>query len=63
MKEKEYQLELGEEGLAEDDKFLLECNFDDLATTNGKHQEYWILGIQAAREARRLHATARDSSQ
>ncbi len=39
MKEIEYQLELGEEGLAEDVKFLLECNFGELATTNGKHQE------------------------
>jgi hypothetical protein len=63
MKEIEYQLELGEEGLAEDDKFLLECIFGELATTNGKHQEYWILGIQAAREACRLCAMARDLSQ
>jgi hypothetical protein len=63
MKEIEYQLELGEERLAEDDKFLLECIFDELATTNGEHQEYWILGIQAAREVCRLRATARDSSQ
>jgi hypothetical protein len=63
MKEIEYQLELGEEGLAEDDKFLLECIFNNLATTNGEHQEYWILGIQAAREACRLRATARDLSQ
>jgi hypothetical protein len=63
MKEIEYQLELGEEGLAEDDKFLLGCIFDELATTNSKHQEYWILGIQAAREVCCLCATARDSSQ
>jgi hypothetical protein len=63
MKEIEYQLESGEEGLAEDNKFLLECIFDKLATRNGKHQEYWILGIHAAREACRLRATARDSSQ
>jgi hypothetical protein len=63
MKEIEYQLGLGEEGLVEDDKFLLECNFDELATTNGEHQEYWILGIQAVREVCRLCATARDSSQ
>jgi hypothetical protein len=63
MKEIEHQLKLGEEGLAEDNKFLLECSFDELATTNGKQQEYWILAIQAAREACRLRATARDSSQ
>jgi len=65
MKEIEHQLDfLGEEGLAEEDKFLLECNFDKLATTNGEQQqEYWILAIQAAREACRLRATARGSSQ
>ncbi len=63
MKEIEHQLELGEEGLAEEDKFLLECNFDELATTNGEQQEYWILAIQAAREACRLCAMARGSAQ
>jgi len=63
MKEIEHQLDLGEEGLAEEDKFLLECNFDELATTNGEQQEYWILAIQAAREACRLWATARGLSQ
>jgi hypothetical protein len=63
MKEIEHQLELGEEGLAEEDKFLLECNFDELATTNGKQQEYWILVTQAAREACRLCAMARGSAQ
>ena len=46
------------EGLAEEDKFLLECNFDELVTTNGGQQEYWILAIQAAREACRLRAAA-----
>ena len=63
MKEIEHQLDLGEEGLAEEDKLLLECNFNKLATTDGKHQECWILGIQAAREACRLRTMARDSSQ
>ncbi len=63
LKEIVHQLVLGDEGLEEEDKFLLECNLDKLATTNSKHQEYWILGIQAAREACRLRATARDSSQ
>ena len=56
MKEIAHQLEMGDEELAENDKFLLECNFDELATTNGQQQEYWILAIQAAREACRLAA-------
>jgi hypothetical protein len=63
MKEIEHQLELGEEGLAEEDKFLLECNFNELATTNGEQQEYWILAIEVAREACRLRTTARSSAQ
>jgi hypothetical protein len=35
----------------EDDKYLLECNLSDLATTNGEEQEYWLLAIKAARMA------------
>ena len=58
LKEIEHQLALGNEGLEEEDKFLLECNFDELVTTNGEQQEYWILAIQAAREACRLRAAA-----
>jgi hypothetical protein len=61
LKEIEHQLVLGDEGLAEEDKFLLECNFNELVTTNGKQQEYWILAIQAVREVCRLRAAARDT--
>jgi hypothetical protein len=63
LKEIEHQLALGLEGLAEEDRFLLECNFDDLSSTTGEHQEYWLLGIQAAREASRLRAKAGDKLQ
>jgi hypothetical protein len=51
IKEIKHQLALGSESLKEEDRFLLECNFDKLATTTGEHQEYWLLAIQAAREA------------
>ncbi len=47
----EEQLALGEEGLEEDDKFLLEINLDELNDTTGEDQEYWLLALQAAREA------------
>ena len=50
----EDQLELGEEGLEEEDKYLLEINLDDLTTTSGETQTYWLLAIRAAREARIL---------
>jgi len=50
----EEQIELGGEGLEEADKYLLEINLEDLATTNGETQTYWLLAIRAAREARRI---------
>jgi hypothetical protein len=50
LKEIDRQLTLGLEGLAEEDRFLLECNFDSLTATTGEHQEYWLLAIEAARE-------------
>jgi hypothetical protein len=50
LKEIKHQLTLGPERLAKEDRFLLECNFDELKTTSGKNQEYWLLAIQAARE-------------
>jgi hypothetical protein len=42
---------MGANNLMEDDKYLLECNLLDLATINGKKQEYWLLAIKAARMA------------
>jgi hypothetical protein len=51
LKEINRQSTLGPEGLAKEDRFLLECNFDNLTTTTGDHQEYWLLAIQATRAA------------
>jgi hypothetical protein len=51
IKQIEYQLDLGEESLAEEDRFLLECNSDNLSTTAGESQGYWLLAIRATREA------------
>ncbi len=59
LKEIERQLSLGPEGLDEQDRFLLECNFDDLANSPGKNQAYRLLAIIAAREASRLHRKVR----
>ena len=56
-----HQLVLGAEGMAKEDGFLLECNFDKFVLTNGEHQEYWLLTIQAAREACQLCALANRS--
>jgi hypothetical protein len=51
LKEIAKQLSMGAENLMEDDKYLLECNLSDIATTNGEQQEYWLLTIKAARMA------------
>ena len=50
----EDQLEIGEEGLEEEDQFLLEINLEDLDTSSGEDQTYWLLALEAAREARAL---------
>ena len=50
----EEQLVRGEEELAEEDRFLLEINLDDLDHSTGEEQTYWLLALQAAKEARQL---------
>jgi hypothetical protein len=63
LKEIKHQLALGPEGLHEEDRFLLECNFNDITSTTGEHQGYWLLGIQAAREAARIRNENRGEAQ
>ncbi len=58
LKEIDHQLLLGPKGLSEEDQFLLECNFDELTSTAGKQQEYWLLAIQAAQEVSRSRGLA-----
>jgi hypothetical protein len=61
--EVENQLNIGPDGPNEQDWFLLECNVDELANTTGEHQEYWLLAIQAAREASRTRTGQADTDQ
>jgi hypothetical protein len=63
LKEAENQLAIRPEGLDEQDRFLLECNFNEMATTTGEDQEYWLLAIQAAREASRIRRAKADMEQ
>ena len=42
---------MGLEGLGEEDKYLMENNFDDLETTSDERQAYWLLSVKAARDA------------
>ena len=50
----EEQMEIGEEGLDEKDHFLLEINLNDLESSSGDDQHYWLLQITAARRAHML---------
>ncbi len=49
------QLSMGANNLMEDDKYLLEWNLLDLATTDGEQQEYWLLAIKVARMVSLIH--------
>lgn len=56
------ELELGGEGLAEEDLYLLEINLDDLVTMSGEDQTCWLMAIQATRVRRTLQqATATEA--
>ena len=50
----EDQMDLGEEGLDPRDHYLLEINLEDLETTSGEEQQYWLLQLQAARRESQL---------
>jgi hypothetical protein len=50
----EAQQDMGWEDLTEEDQYLAEVNLEDLEHTSGERQEYWLVAIQAAREASRL---------
>ncbi len=51
QQEIEAQQEQGYEGLLEEDQYLAEVNLDNLESSSGERQEYWLVAICAAREA------------
>ena len=63
LKEIEHQLSLGPDDLDEEDRFLLEFNFDDIRSTTGEDQGYWLLGIQAPREVSHICRKASKEAQ
>jgi hypothetical protein len=63
LKEVKNQLAIGLEGLDKQDRFFLECNFNEMATTSGEDQEYWLLAIQAAREVSHIRRAKADTEQ
>jgi hypothetical protein len=52
----ERQRELGDAGLLEEDKYLAEVNLEEMATSSGERQHYWLLAIQTARNHYALRA-------
>ena len=54
QQEIEKQRELGGEGLAEGDKWMMEIDLENLDNTSGESQFYWLVAIQTAREAFQL---------
>ena len=47
QREIEDQIELGGSGLDEQDRYLLEINLEDLDTSTGEYQYYWLIEIRA----------------
>ena len=45
----EDQIEMGGIGMAEEDMYLLEINLDDLESSSGEDQAYWLVALQTAR--------------
>ncbi len=58
----ERQRDLGNAGVLEEDKYLAEVNLEEMATSSGERQHYWILAIQTARNHYALRAQ-RESQQ
>ena len=50
------QRELCDTGLLEEDKYLAEVNMENMATSSGERQHYWLLAIQTARNHFTLRA-------
>jgi hypothetical protein len=59
----EAQMELGKEGLLEEDHWMLEVNLGILEGFSGEKEEYWLLAIKAARTAATLTGQREQSSQ
>jgi hypothetical protein len=59
QQEIERQQEMGAENLREEDQYLCEINLRDLESSSEEKQHYWLLAIQAAREAYTLQGSQR----
>ena len=53
-KEIEKQIEQGGEGLAEEERWMVEVNLDNMGNSSGERESYWLPAIRAARERYRM---------
>ena len=49
----ESQFDQGEEGLSQDDTYLLEFDFESLWSKTGRQTKYWLQAIESARAVER----------
>ena len=61
QREIEDRIELGGSGLDEQDRYLLEINLEDIETSTGEDQYYWLIAIRAARADRILRRWQQES--
>ena len=54
MRAIEEQREMGTDGLLEEDQWLMEINLRDLDLVLGEWEHYWLVAMEAAREAARI---------
>ncbi len=54
QREIEELMEMGGDGLLEEDQWMLKVNLGDLENTSGEREEYWLLAIKATRAASML---------
>ena len=45
QREIEEQMEMGMEGLLDEDLWMMEVNLGDMETTSGEQEEYWLVAI------------------
>ena len=50
----EERREMGTDGLLEEDQWLMEINLGDLDEVSGEREHYWLVAMEAAREAARI---------
>ncbi len=48
----EHQCKLGDAGLLEEDKYLAKVNLEEMKSSSGERQHYWLLAIQTAQNAK-----------